>query len=308
MNFQPLYLAAALVLLPLSSTASGLDATTASVTTQEQHPQTFLKRKIAISRFSNETQAANSFLVDDAGNRIGKQAADILSARLAETNKFIMFERIDQNEVNAENILQGINEAGVGVDYLIVGSVSEFGRSVESTTGVFSRSKLQKAYTKVNVRLVDIKTGRIISSEEGAGEATTETKKSFGAGTSAAYDQSLTDKALSQAISQLISNLVENMTAEPWESFFLSNEDDSLIISGGDAQGLTPNLELFVYQKGKLVKNPQTGGMLTLPGKKIGKAKVISTYGTDEFEQISFVEMIEGSLSQELSKYYLSDQ
>lgn len=309
MKIRNIFIPAFLILSPLSTTvnATGLDATESSVVTQEKS-QNFLKRKIAIARFSNETQAANSFLVDDAGNRIGKQAADILSARLADTGQFMMFERLDQNEVSSENILQGIEESGVGVDYLIVGSVSEFGRSVESTTGVFSRSKMQKAYTKVNVRLVDVDTGRIVSSVEGAGEATTETKKSFGAGTSAAYDQSLTDKALSQAISQMISNLVENMTAKPWQSYFLSNEDGTLIISGGDAQGLSSGQELIVYKKGKEVKNPQTGGVITLPGKKIGKISVLSTYGNDEFEQISFVDLIEGSIGNDLSQYYLSDQ
>ncbi|ACJ28247.1 Curli production assembly/transport component CsgG, putative [Shewanella piezotolerans WP3] len=288
--------------------ASGLDATKASTTVASNDSLTFLKRKIAIARFSNETQAANSFLVDSSNNRIGKQAADILSARLADTNKFIMFERLDTEDLNSENILKGISDSGVAVDYLIVGSVSEFGRSAESTTGIFSQSKIQKAYTKVNVRLVDVSTGRIISSVEGAGEASTETKKTLGAGTSAAFDQSLTDKALSQAISQMISNLVENMTAKPWKSYFLSNEDGTFIISGGDAQGLTEGMQLIIYQNGKQVKNPQTGGIISLPGKEIGKIQVLSTYGDDEFEQISFVDVVEGSVGDDLSKYYLSDK
>lgn len=288
--------------------ASGLDATSSNTIQPQGSSQTFLKRKVAIARFSNETQAANSFLVDSSNNRIGKQAADILSARLADTNKFIMFERLDNDEVNSENVLQGISDSGVAVDYLIVGSVSEFGRSAESTTGIFSQSKIQKAYTKVNVRLVDVTTGRIISSVEGAGEATTETKKTLGAGTSAAFDQSLTDKALSQAISQMISNLVENMTAKPWKSYFLSNEDGTFIISGGEAQGLSQGMELVVYQNGKQVKNPQTGGLISLPGKKVGKIQVLSTYGDDEFEQISFVNIVEGSINDDLSKYYLSDK
>ena len=298
----------ALFCLQAPTFASGLDATSVKTSAQPETAQTFLKRKIAIARFSNETQAANSFLVDSSNNRIGKQAADILSARLADTNKFIMFERLDSEEVNKENVLKGISDSGVAVDYLILGSVSEFGRSAESTTGLFSKSKIQKAYTKVNVRLVDVTTGRIISSVEGAGEATTETKKTFGAGTSAAFDQSLTDKALSQAISQMISNLVENMTAKPWKSYFLSKEDGSLIISGGAAQGLSEGMELIVYQNGRQVKNPQTGGLISLPGKKVGKVQVLSTYGTDEFDQISFVDIVEGTVSDDLSKYYLSDK
>ena len=50
-----------------------------------------LKRKIAIARFTNETQSGTSFLLDDSGDRVGKQASDILSARLTDTGKFLMF-------------------------------------------------------------------------------------------------------------------------------------------------------------------------------------------------------------------------
>ncbi|MFB1034766.1 MAG: CsgG/HfaB family protein, partial [Sinobacterium sp.] len=186
-----------------------------------------LKRKIAISRFTNETQSGNSFLVSDSGDRIGKQAADILSARLTDTGYFLMFERIDTEKTSAEKVLAGLKSEGVAVDYLIVGSVSEFGRSTESDTGVFSRKKTQKAYAKVNVRLIEVSTGRIIHSEEGAGEAVSEAKKTMGVGASAGFDQSLTDKAMSAAISQLTSNLVENMTSKPWRSYLLSKDEDS---------------------------------------------------------------------------------
>ena len=57
-----------------------------------------LKRKVAIARFSNETQSGITFLMDDSGDRLGKQASDILSARLSDTGKFIMFERMDKDE------------------------------------------------------------------------------------------------------------------------------------------------------------------------------------------------------------------
>ena len=39
-----------------------------------------------------------TFLVDDSGDRLGKQASDILSSRLTSTGNFIMFERVDKDE------------------------------------------------------------------------------------------------------------------------------------------------------------------------------------------------------------------
>jgi curli biogenesis system outer membrane secretion channel CsgG len=264
-----------------------------------------LKRKVAIARFTNETQSGVSFLVNNSGDRIGKQASDILSARLTDTGYFLMFERIDQEKVSTEQILSGLKESGVSVDYLIVGSVSEFGRSTESDTGVFSRSKVQRAYAKVNVRLIEVSTGRIIHSEEGAGEAVTETKKTMGVGSSAGYDQSLTDKAISSAISQLTSNLVENMTKKPWKSFLLAEQDESYIMAGGESQGLSVDLHLRVFSNGATIKNPQTGAMITLPGKEVATISVLGTFGEDEFNEISYTQVVKGSIGSDLTKYYV---
>jgi len=283
-----------------------LDATTRPAPVAA--PAVSLKRKVAIARFSNETQSGTSFLVDDSGDRIGKQAADILSARLTETGKFLMFERLDSDDVSAEKMLAGLKEEGVAVDYLIVGSVSEFGRSVESQSGVFQRAKTQRAYAKVNVRLVDVSTGRIISATEGAGEATSETKTTMGVGSSAGYDQSLTDKAISAAISQMTSNLVENMTAKPWRTYLLTQQDGHYVMSGGTSQGIRPGLRLKVYENGTRVKNPQTGAMITLPGKQVAEVEVISTVGEDEFSELSFVSVVSGSLGKPLDSYFVSDQ
>jgi curli biogenesis system outer membrane secretion channel CsgG len=267
-----------------------------------------LKRKVAIARFSNETQSRNTFLVDDSGDRIGKQAADILSARLAETERFLMFERMDADKTSAEQVLAGLDEAGVSVDYLIVGSVSEFGRSTESDTGVFSRTKRQRAYAKVNVRLIDVETGRILYAAEGAGEATSEAKRVMGVGSSAGYDQSLTDKSISAAISQLTSNLTENMTKKPWRSYFLAKDNGVYIIAGGPSQGILPGLKLPVYEQGRKIKNPQTGAMITLPGAKVGTVTVISSSGEDDFNEISFVDVTSGEITKSLESYFLSDK
>jgi hypothetical protein len=227
---------------------------------------------------------------------------------LTETGKFLMFERMDADDVSAEQMLAGLKEQGVSIDYLIVGSVSEFGRSSQSESGIFQRKKTQRAYSKVNVRLIDVTTGRIIYATEGAGEAVSEAKKTFGGGTSAGYDQSLTDKSMSAAISQLISKLVENMTNKPWKSYLLAEEDGSYIISGGKSQGLQAGSNLFIYENGRSVKNPQTGATISLPGKKIAEVEVLMSVGEDEFNELSFVSVTSGDISKPLENYYVSDK
>lgn len=279
-----------------------------SLNTISNSSQPALKRKVAIARFSNETQSGTSFLMDDSGDRLGKQASDILSSKLAATGKFIMFERSDKDEIDSEKVLAGLKSDGVAVDYLIIGSVSEFGRSVDSQSQIFKRTKNQRAYAKVNVRLVDVSTGRIIYSQEGSGESISTAESKVLSKTSAGFDQSLTDKAISAAISSLVSNLSENMTNKPWKSYLLSKEEGAYIIAGGNRQGILPGANLIVYKKGRMIKNPQTGAMLELPGKRAGSVRVDYSFGEDAFSEISFVTLIDGEISDDLQNYYLSDK
>lgn len=294
-------------LLPFAVTAQqAIDATSGSAPSAED--RAFLKRTVAIARFTNETASGTTFLVDDSGDKLGKQASDILTARLTATGRFLMFERTDSDEVQAEKIIAGMEDEGVSVDYLILGSVSEFGRSVESESGVFSRSKTQKAYAKVNVRLVEVSTGRIIYSEEGAGEAFSEAKKTLGVGGSAGYDQSLTDKAISAAISQLVSSLVENLTKAPWKSYVLAKEDGSYIIAGGPSQGIQPGDTFAIFARGRIVTNPQTGAKIELPGKKTATVRVDASFGEDSFSEISIVTLISGNIDEDFTSIYVAQE
>ena len=283
-----------------------IDATSASVVAPED--EVFLKRTVAIARFTNETASGTTFLVDESGDRLGKQASDILTARLTATGRFLMFERTDSDEVQAEKIIAGLEGDGISVDYLILGSVSEFGRSIESESGIFSRSKTQKAYAKVNVRLVEVSTGRIVYSEEGAGEASSKAKKTLGIGGSAGYDQSLTDKAISAAISQLVSSLVENLTRAEWKSYVLAEDEGSYVIAGGVSQGIRLGDIFGIYQRGRVVTNPQTGAKIELPGKKIATVRVDASYGDDSFSEISMVSVVSGTIGSDFSQLYVAQE
>jgi curli biogenesis system outer membrane secretion channel CsgG len=261
--------------------------------------QRFLKRKVAIARFSNETLYGRSVLLDDvdaAGDVLGKRAADILSARLAETEKFLLFERIDGDKLSRELEKGVIESKEVPVDYLILGSVTEFGRETVGETGFLSRTKTQKAHAKVSVRLVDVRTSRVIYGEEGSGEAVSEVGTVVGIGTKAGYDSTLNDKAISAAISKLTSDLLENLLEEPWRSAIVDVQDDDVFIAGGKSQGIRPGDRFEVYVRGKVVKNPQTGTDLELPGSRTATIEVLESFGTDPLGEGSRCRVVDGSL------------
>lgn len=269
-----------------------------------QAPEKSLKRIVAISRFSDETKRGNSFLVDKNNNRIGKQASDILSARLTESGKFLMLERSDLAALDNENKLNGDTQSTVAADFMIIGSVSEYGRSTTSEVGVFSRNKIQKANVTVNIRLVNTKTSQVVYSEEATGEALSEANHVLGVGERAGYNTSLDDKALSAAISKLVSNIMENLLDSPWQAYFLSNEDNQLFMSGGEEQGINRNDKFQVLQKGKKIKNPQTGSFIELPGKKVATIQVLDFIGKG-LNSLSITELVSGSIDDSKLNDYL---
>lgn len=264
-----------------------------------KRPARVLKRKVAIGRFTNESLYGRSVLLDDVdtqGDVIGKRASDILAARLAETEKFLLFERIDADKIWSEIQAGGLELRRVPVDYLILGSVTEFGRETVGETGFLTRTKKQRAHAKVSVRLVDVKTSRIIYSDEGSGEAISEVGTVAGIGTRAGYDSTLNDKAISAAISKLVSNVVENLLERPWQSAILEREGERIFVAGGKSQGLRAGDRLAVYERGKTVKNPQTGIDVELPGKKLAALEVVELFGTDPLEEVSICRLAEGDL------------
>jgi curli biogenesis system outer membrane secretion channel CsgG len=268
-----------------------------------------LKRKVAIARFSNETQYAKGIFYDKNNDPMGKQAVDILSAKLASTNKFILLERQDMDKIMEEMKIAG-NEVyqKVGADYLIIGSVTEFGRKNVGDVNAFSRSKTQTVEAGVTIRLVDVSTGQIIYSGEGKGEAETTNKTVMGLGERTDYDATLSDKAISAAISKLVENIINNCMDRPWKSFFLSDDDSGILISGGKSQGLKIGDSYEVIEKGKSVKNPQNGMMMDLPGKSVGKIKIDFTGGDNPQNEFSMVSFITGSIDkQNLSNYFIEE-
>lgn len=277
-------------------------ALTVAMTTFAQSEKT-IKRKVAIGRFSNETQYGKGIFYDKENDPMGKQALDILSAKLAQSEKFILLERSDLDLLLQES---GESMQKIGADYIILGSITEFGRKNEGQQKIFSNSKVQTVEAGVSIRIVDTYTGLIIYSDEAKGMAETTTKEVMGIGGQSGFDATLSDKAISAAISQLVENIINKCTDKPWKSYILSVEDGNYVISGGASQGLSVGDTFNVYLKGKVVKNPQTGMDVELPGKKIGTVTVAMLLGDVPENEISFCTYEGEEINQEkLNNYYI---
>lgn len=265
-----------------------------------------LKRKVAIGRFTNETQYAKGVFYERENDPIAKQALDILSSKLAASEKFILLERDGLEELVAE---AGSNMQKIGADYIILGSVTKFGRKTEGDQKVFSETKTQTVEAGVSIRLVEVATGLIIYSDEASGFAETTTKQTLGLGGTAGYDATLSDKAISAALSQLVENIINKCMDKPWKGYLLAIEDGSYIISGGKSQGIEEGSTFVLYKKGKNVTNPQTGMKIELPGTKVGSLTIATCLGDTPETEISLCTYEGEDVNQnELSNYYILEK
>jgi Uncharacterized protein involved in formation of curli polymers len=276
--------------------------------TSQSETARMLKRKVAIGRFSNETQYAKGLFYDKENDPMGKQALDILSTRLAASGKFILLERNDISQLldEANSTENGFQK--IGADYMIIGSITQYGRKNLGDAKVFSTTKTQIVEAAVSIRLVDVSTGLIIYSDEAKGDAELKTKTTMGIGGRADFDATLSDKAISAAISKLVENIINKCTNKPWRSYFLTYDSDAVIVSGGASQGISVGDVFAVKLKGKTVKNPQTGINIELPGKQVGKVEVVSVAGDTPETEYSIVSFKEGEIDgTQLRNYYIEE-
>ena len=259
------------------------------------------KRKIAIARFTNETNYGRSLLTDADFDRIGKQASDMLASRLVTSGNFLVLERPDLAKLKREQEITGEGSV-VGSDTLIMGSVTEFGRSVGGKVGFLSGTKVQLAHAKVDIRLVDARTGQAYFSAIGAGDASTETGEIAGYGSRAEYDATLNDRAISAAISDIVDKLVSKLEDRPWRTDVLDVQGPKVFISGGQRQGLKVGDSLVVMLPGKTIKSAQSGFDVSLPAKQVATVRVASLFGESETNEGSVCEVTSGAIDPALGK------
>jgi curli biogenesis system outer membrane secretion channel CsgG len=290
-------------MLAFSATLTSEIVSPASVIAQTQPPQQSansstkqLKHKLAVGRFSNETRYGQSLLRDNDLDPLGKQAADILMAYLAQTGKFLLFERPDIAKIEREQAREGSGNT-VGADTLIIGSIVEFGRTEDGKRGFLNKERTQRAQAKVAVRLVDVRTGLVFHSATGSGEATTETKTVLGIGSTSSFNGTLTDKALSVAVEDMLDELVNTLADRPWRSDILAMEGSQIFISGGKSQGVQVGDRFRVLKPGRVVRSAQTGFDIALPPTEVAQIQVQSLFGDNETNQGAIASAVQGSLA-----------
>lgn len=263
-----------------------------------------LKRRIAVARFSNSTRYGKGLLYDGENDPLADQARDLLVKRLVETGQFLVFERDNLEELNLERSLLGAEGKTdlVGVDAVIIGSVTGFGRKAEGQVGFLSSTKKQTVEAAVDARLVDPRTALAFFSASGKGEKSSESGEVAGFGSRAAYDASLNDSAIAAAVSDLTSEIIGKLTDRPWSTDVLKVEEGRVFISGGSRQGLKIGDRFVIETVGETLTSGQSGLPITLPGSKLAEVEIVSFFGDSEYSEGSIATIVSGRPSAEGKK------
>lgn len=295
----PLFLAACATQTPqMQDVEPGVspEAQQAAQQAAQETTKLALKRKIAVGRLSNETTYGKSLLGSSAEDRMALKITDMFVQSLINSGNYLVFERPDVALLQNEADLSGNEVNIIGVDTLVIGSLTEFGRSTTGESGFLSSSKKQEATATIDLRLVDTNTGQVIESVTGQGSSSTETSNTMGFGSVASFDGSLNDQAIGAAVNAAVEKMTQLMLTKPWTADVLTIEDGLVYFSGGESQGIEQGMAFAVFRKGRQVESSTTGSIITLPGSKVAELSVMGTFGDSELEEGSFGQVTTGTI------------
>ncbi|MGD9642254.1 MAG: CsgG/HfaB family protein [Elusimicrobiales bacterium] len=251
-------------------------ALSVDVTEKVKSSLTGPKRRIGVVEFENKSAYGQG--------RLGGAASDILVTELVKSGKFIVVERDRLNKVMEEQKFQsqGMTDPAtvaklgqvMGLEAIVVGSVSQFGVKKEGSDYLLTQSKRQLAEVTVDLRLIDVQSGQVIMADSGKGLAKT-TKASFlGMGTKGGYDETLEGEALRAALVQFVTNIASQLNKKAWSCMIADAYGEELYLNAGQDSGLETGAKLDCYRQGAEIRDPRSNLVIGHREEYIGRAEV----------------------------------
>jgi len=176
------------------------------------------RTRVAVGKFDNRSAYMRG-IFSNGTDQLGEQAKTILVSHLQQTNRFSVLDRENMAEAKQEASYQGKAQAIKGAQYVITGSVAEFGRKEvgdQQLFGILGRGKSQVAYAKVALSVVDVNSSEVVYSSQGAGEYELSSREIIGFGSTASYDSTLNGKVLDLAMREAINKLSAAIDSGAW--------------------------------------------------------------------------------------------
>jgi len=263
------------------------------------------KKRVAIMNFDYATVQSEVASIFGTNQDVGKGIADLLVDKLVSDGIYSVIERKALDKILAEQNFSNSDRADpssaakigkvLGVDAIIIGSITQFGRDDKSTavgggalggvTGRFGIGGIKKskatAAVAVTARMINTSTAEILASATGRGESTRSGTGLIGAGGSSAglggagldmkssnFANTILGEATSAAVTDVAKQLEQKSAALPTNVVQVDGlvadvaSDGTVTINVGSKDGVHAGDKLDIKRKVREIKDPATGKVI----------------------------------------------
>lgn len=272
------------------------------------------KKRVAIFDFDYATVRSNVAALFGSDVDIGKGISDLLVTRLVQDGTYSVIERKALDKIMAEQNFSNSDRANpvsaaklgklLGVDAIIVGSITQFGNDNKNTNvggggrnwggfgvGGFGQKK-SKAVVGLDARIVNIDTGEIMGVAEGKGESSRTSTSLLGGGGnwhgagagnidmgSSDFQNTIIGEAVKAAVDQMTTGLIADapkidMRTNNVDALVAFVESGKVVLNVGAKAGLKVGDQLTVQRVDQEIKDPATGKVIRRMMTKLGTVKV----------------------------------
>ncbi len=258
--------------------------------------------RIAVLDFDYATVQSTSAAIFGTDIDIGRGITDLLVNDLVKNGSYSVIERAALDRVLAEQNFSNSNRADsgtaaqigkvLGVDYVILGSITEFGNEKKSQNvgggggnwhgigiGGVGHSNSQ-ANVGITARVINIDTAEILATAEGKGTSSRSGLSFLGGGGnwhgfggghadfgSSGFQSTIIGEATKKAVDQLTADLVSSAPRLPTRTFkaeglIAAVDGGQIVLNVGARAGVHSGDRLDVTRTGKEIKDPSTGQVL----------------------------------------------
>jgi curli biogenesis system outer membrane secretion channel CsgG len=296
------------------------------------HPQAAPKRRprVAVMDFDYATVQTVSASIFGTNVDIGKGIVDMLVTDLVKDGSFSVIERKALDKLLTEQNFSNSNRADpnsaakigklLGVDAIIVGSITEFGNETKKTGlgalagnwhgGVLAGAghSNSKANVAITARIINVDTGEILGVADGKGQSSRASTNLLGGGaggggygggaaemSTSNFQQTIIGEATKAAVDQLSTGLVGEspkigVRTITVEGLVAAVDGGQIILNVGAKAGIKVGDQFDVQRVTKEIKDPATGAVIRRLATTVGVVKA-----TDVDDASAICEPVSGS-------------
>ncbi|HET7184947.1 MAG TPA: CsgG/HfaB family protein [Terriglobales bacterium] len=272
------------------------------------------KKRVAVFDFDYATVRSGVAAIFGTDIDVGKGVSDLLVKRLVQDGTYSVIERKAMDKILAEQNFSNSDRANpnsaakigklLGVDAIIVGSITQFGNETKNVGaggagggfGGFGlggfKHKNSKAIVTLDARIVDIDTGEIMAVADGKGESSRSSTSmlggggnwhGFGAGGvdfgSSDFQNTIIGEAVKLAVDQMSTGVVAGAPKLQARTIKVEGvvafvEMGKVVLNVGSKSGIKVGDHMSVERVSQEIKDPTTGKVLRRMSTEVGKIEI----------------------------------